>query len=177
LVHAIETAVAGRPAGVVVGVTVIEPGEHAVEAVIMTLEGLVLFHARRSEKGVEILRAIAPFDSPLFAKGLIADVTLLFLPPEAVKATSGLSAGGDFTCRYIRADASAVDIVPGSANGWKLLEYDRRAHIRRRVTAHPQGDCPSDPQIGLPCRIELEAIQRPAYTLRMSLIEAERVTP
>ena len=173
LVHSIETVIAGQSGGVVIGVTVVSPAEREVEAIIMTLEGLVMFHARSSGDSVDIRRAIAPFDSPRFARGLIDDVTLLFLAPAAVEKMSGISAGGYFTCRYVRKDASAVDIVPGPDGGWKLMEYDRRSKLRRKVTADSEGDCPG---ARLPCRIDLKAFQRPAYTLKMSLIEAERDT-
>jgi hypothetical protein len=174
LVHAIETVIADRSAGVVVGVTVVDPQERAVEAIILSIEGLVMFHARASADTIDIQRAIAPFDSPHFARALIGDVTLLFLAPQAVKMLSGLSAGGNFTCRFIRADGSAVDVVPGPAGGWKLREYDRRGNLRRRATASPSGGGSSMGEDSLPCRIELEAVRQPAYTLKMSLIEAER---
>lgn len=176
LVHSIETAIAGHSTGVVVGITIVTPADREVEAIIMTLEGLVLFHARHWEDTTDILRAIAPFDSPLFAKGLIEDVRLLFLEPLAVKTLSGFSANGSFTCRYFRSDASAVDVLPSSEGGWILREYDRRAKLRRKVTAQPPGGCPAATDVRLPCHIDLEAYQQPAYTLKMSLIEAERVT-
>lgn len=176
MVHSIETVVAGRSAGVVVGITLVSPAEREVEAVIMTLEGLVLFHARHSNHTTDILRAIAPFDSPHFAKGLIEDVRLLFLPPVAVKTLLGFTPNGNFTCRYIRSDGSAVDIVPGSEDGWVLRQYDRRADLLREVTARSQGNCSAATGVHLPCHIDLEAYQQPAYTLRMSLIEAERMT-
>ncbi len=176
-VHAIETVIAGRPAGVVVGVTVISPGEPAVEAIILSIEGLVMFHARASGDTIDIQRAIAQFDTPEFASRLIEAVSLLFLVPAAVETTSGLSPDENFTCRYIRDDASVVDVMPGSDGGWKILEYDRRAKLRRRVKADPHRDCPSPQGARLPCRLELlDTMQIPAYTLNMSLIEAERIT-
>jgi hypothetical protein len=174
LIHAIETVIAGRSAGIVVGVTLVDPQERAVEAIILSIEGLVMFHARASADAIDIQRAVAPFDSPHFARGLIEDVTLLFLAPQAVQTLSGLSDAGRFTCRYLRADDSAVDVVPGPDGGWKLREYDRRGNLRRRATVSPGGDCPSMVKARLPCRIELEALRTPAYTLKMSLIEAER---
>ena len=154
-VHAIETAVAGRPAGVVVGVTVITPGEPAVEAIILSIEGLVMFHARASGDTIDILRAIAQFDSPEFADRLIEAVSLLFLAPVAVETTSGLSPDENFTCRYIRDDESVVDVMPGPDGGWKILEYDRRAKLLRRVIADPHRECPSPQGAHLPCRLEL----------------------
>ena len=176
MVHAIEPVISGKQAGVVMGITVVVPADGSVEAVIMTLEGLVLFHARSAGGTIEIQRALAPFDSPHFARGLIEDVTLLFLSPEAVKMISGFTAEGIFTCRYIREDGSLVDVGTVPAGGWKIFEYDRRKNLRRQVTAKPQAGCPSGPDVRLPCRIELKARQRPSYTLKMSLMEAERIT-
>ena len=158
------------------GITIVDPIERDVQAVIMTVEGLILFHARHSSDTTDILRAVAPFDSPKFAKGLIDDVRLLFLAPVGVKALSGISSSGAFTCRYSRSDDSTVDIVPGQGGGWMLRQYDGRAKLRRKVTAHPPQDCKITPDGRLPCHIDLKAFRRPAYTLRMSLIEAERLT-
>ena len=176
MVHSIETVIAGRPAGVVMGITIVDPIAREVQAVIMTLEGLILFHARHSSDRTDILRAVAPFDSQNFAKGLIDDVRLLFLAPVGVDSLSGISSSGAFTCRYIRSDASAVDVVPGQKGGWMLLQYDKRAKLRRKVTAHPPQDCATATDGRLPCHIDVEAFRRPAYTLRMSLIEAEILT-
>ena len=176
LVHSIETVIAGHPAGVVMGITIVDPIASEIQAVIMTLEGLILFHARHSSDTTDILRAVAPFDSPKFAKGLIDDVRLLFLAPVGVTALSGISSSGAFTCRYIRSDTSTVDIVPGPDGGWLLREYDGRGKLRRKVTAHSPQDCSTTLDGRLPCHIDLEAFHRPAYVLKMSLIEAERLT-
>ena len=176
LVHALEPAISGSPAGVVMGVTLIDSDKREVEAIIMTLEGLVLFHARSGGDAVNVLRAIAPFDSPRLAEGLVADVTLLFLQPAAVNTVSGFSADAIWTCRYIRGDASVVDVMPGPRGGWKILEYNRRARLRRRVTADRLGDCLSTQGGRLPCHMDLEVFHGPNYTLKMSLIEAERIT-
>ena len=175
-VHAIETVIAGRPAGVMMGVTVISPEQRSVEAVIMTLEGLVLFHARGSEMAIDIQRAVTPFDSPDFARGLLEDVTLLFLAPKAVKSITGFTAGGTYTCRYFRSDDSVVDVIPATDGGWKILEYDRRSRLKRSSAADGRMDCSIPPGARLPCRLELQADGTPSYTLRMSLIEADRLT-
>ena len=174
-VHAIETVISGSSASVMIGVTVISPGTREIEAVIMTLEGMVMFHARSSEGAIEIQRAVAPFDSPHFAEGLIEDVTLIFMPPLAVKTTAGFSSDGALTCRYFRNDASVVDVMPGANGSWQLFEYNRRSNLRRRVIAAERTNCPPAQETDLPCRIELQALQGPGYTLKMSLIEAERI--
>ena len=78
-VHGIEATIRGGGSSSLLGVTKGEPSERRLQSLLLTPEGFILFDAELSEDGLAVRKAVAPFDSPAFARGLMEDVSLLFL--------------------------------------------------------------------------------------------------
>jgi hypothetical protein len=88
LLHSIEATLPGGKKGFLMGLTVISSSDRTARCVIMTLEGFVVFDALY-DKQITVKRAIAPFDSEVFANGLIEDINLIFFKPTGSIMTSG----------------------------------------------------------------------------------------
>ena len=66
LLHSIEATLPGGKKGFLMGLTIISSSNRTARCVIMTLEGFVVFDALY-DKQITVKRAIAPFDSEVFA--------------------------------------------------------------------------------------------------------------
>jgi hypothetical protein len=141
----------------------------------MTIEGLVLFDARYQPNNLTINRAIPPFDSGSFARGLMEDVKLLFLEPGGHFVQAGSWSNGTPVCRYRNQDGITIDISPMQNNIWTIHKYNKNARLHRSVEAHTCEKRNLQFQQSIPCRLQLTAHDRPGYTLYMKLLEAEPV--
>jgi len=97
-VHRIEATVRGGGSSSLLGVTKGEPSEHRLQSLLLTPEGFILFDAELSEGGIAVRKAVVPFDSPAFARGLMEDVSLLFLPPQVKPIAWGKETDGTIIC-------------------------------------------------------------------------------
>ena len=174
-VHSIEATLPGRQKNFLIGVTVISPEISQIQSVIMTIEGLVLFDARYRPDNLTINRAIPPFDSGSFARGLMDDVKLLFLEPGGHIVQTGSWRDGTPVCRYRNQDGFSIDISPMRNNIWTIHKYDKNARLSRSVEAYACDKANQQFQQSIPCRLQLTAHGRPGYTLYMKLLEAEPV--
>ena len=86
-VYKIEAIMTGGGSSSLLGVTRGEPSERSLHSLLLTPEGFILFDAELREGRIAVQKAVAPFDSPAFARGLMEDVTLLFLPPQGKPKT------------------------------------------------------------------------------------------
>lgn len=170
-VHAISAEMPGGRLDQLIGVSVIDPGTGTVDAVLMTLEGLVVFSARAEDK-VSVSRALPPFDRPHLADGLMADVRLLLLAPGGTLSDVGQTAEGHPVCRYAEKSGSTLDVVVENNRGWKIIRYDSRGTPIRTARGL---DLPPAPPTGFrPAqKIELTAHGKPGYQLTLTLISAE----
>jgi hypothetical protein len=75
------------------GVTELSSDPERIHAVMMTIEGLVLFDALFDGK-LTINRGVAPFDSREFAEGLMDDIRLIFFKPAGNAVDAGLTEDG-----------------------------------------------------------------------------------
>ncbi len=96
-VHRIEATVRGGSSSLL-GVTKGEPSERRLQSLLLTPEGVILFDAELSEGRIAVRKAVAPFDSPAFARGLMEDVSLLFLPPQVKPIAWGKETDGTMIC-------------------------------------------------------------------------------
>ena len=169
-VHAIEAALSGGRS-VVLGVSTISSGDRHAHSLIMTVEGLVLFEADGGRR-LRIERAVPPFDSKDFARGLMDDIGFIFFVPPGPVTARGRLRDGAPVCRYNAGDGGVVDIVPTSPDSWELRQYDPEGRLIRRLTAAEAGDIHGQ---RIPRRLALEA--RPAggkeYRLKLKLVDAE----
>ncbi len=170
-VHAISTVLPGGKYGQVTGVTTVNPGRQSVHAVILTLEGLVLFEGIIDGGRINIRRAFPPFSSIAFAEGLMNDVRLIFLPPTGRLKMIGKSDRHGFVCRYRNPDDSFIDVRVRNGSDWSLVLYDSGFHPKRRVTARMDTTAQVPAKKTTPPFIELTANGAFGYSLDLQLIE------
>lgn len=168
-IHSIEVSFPGGRTGTVIGVTLVDPAEKTTHSVIMTIEGIVLFDARY-EKELRVNRAVPPFNAEQFAGYMMNDVRLMFLAPEGKSADAGVRADGATICRYHGNEGVTVDVVVHKDGSWDIETYNDHYELMRKIKAF-------DIQNGVPGRVELRGFGLREYTLRLTLISAEAVSP
>jgi len=146
------------------------PETGTIECVMMTIEGLVLFDARYDGR-MTVHRAMPPFDSMEFARGLINDIKLIFFPPDGPLIASGIADDGAFVCRY-RADKDrTIDIVLYEDHLWEIRQYDPDSRLIRSLKTEPGSRGPVQRQDPIPVRLKLTAFGPSEYALTLDLIE------
>jgi hypothetical protein len=170
-VHAIQAAMPGGQRAVMIGVTALFPKTGVIECAMMTVEGLVLFDARYDGRMV-IRRALPPFDSMTFARGLINDIKLIFFPPDGPLIGSGRSDDGAFICRYRTDSGMTVDIIIHEDHLWEIRQYDRDSRLIRSLETDPDSRGSAGSQNPIPARLKLTAFGPFEYVLTLDLIEA-----
>jgi hypothetical protein len=164
-VHRIEATIRGGSSSLL-GVTKGEPSERRLQSVLLTPEGFILFDAELSEGGIAVRKAVAPFDSTAFARGLIEDVSLLFLPPQVKPTAWGKETDGSMICNWESPDDSHTEITGSMDSGWRILRRNRQGKVVKKVVLN-------GPFVnGLASRMELRAFKPASYTLRMTLLQA-----
>ena len=164
-VHRIE-AIFGGGSSSLLGVTKGEPSERRLQSILLSPEGFILFDAELRENGVAVRKAVAPFDSTAFARGLMEDVTLLFLTPKANPTTWKKEIDGTMICKWEGLDNSHVEITGSMDSGWRILRRNRYGEVTKEAVLN-------GPFLnGLASRIEYRAFKPAPYTLRMTLIQA-----
>lgn len=164
--HLIEAKVHGRSMGQLTGVSVISAADRTIECALMTIEGLVLFSARYDGK-LTVMRAVAPFDRPGFARGLVDDLMLLFFKPTAPLQSRGLLPGGEAVCRYGAGDGAVVDTVFKDRRHWAVYRYSTGGRLERTI----EGE--SAAAAFFPAaHLTIKSHGRMEYVLKLKLLEA-----
>ena len=162
-VHRIEATIGGSSSSLL-GVTKGEPSERRLRSLLLTPEGFILFDAELSESKIAVRKSVAPFDSPAFARGLMEDVTLLFLPPQVKPTTWGKESDGTMICKWEGPDESHTEITGSMDSSWRILRRDRYRRVIKEVILN-------GPFVnGLASRLELRAFKPASYRLRMTLV-------
>ncbi len=174
LLHTIEAALPGSRKGFLMGLTVLSSRDRSARCIIMTLEGFVLFDAQYDGQ-IKIERAVAPFDSDDFARGLMEDIHLIFFRPPAAQTVSGSLDDGTAVCRYHRPDGRIVDLVNPEENRWELRLYRSNHRLMKSVNIMSKDRLPADASTGIADKIELTAHGSPGYKLVMDLVEARPI--
>lgn len=170
-VHSIQATLPGGQRAVMIGVTALFPKTGIIECAMMTVEGLVLFDARYDGR-IVIHRALPPFDSMTFARGLIDDIKLMFFPPDGPLIKSGRSDDGAFICRYRTDRGMMVDIVIHEGHLWEIRQYDPDSRLIRSLKTDPDSRGSAGSQNPIPVRLELTALGPSKYVLTLDLLEA-----
>jgi hypothetical protein len=174
LVHAIGATLPRGAKTTAVGVTAISAGTGAVHSILMTVEGFVLFDAAYDGK-ITVNRAVPPFDSPAFARGLMNDIQFIFFPPNGELIRRGIADDGAHVCRYLASDGTVIDVILGPGKGWKIEAY-KDGRVIRSVQAW-SGKSVSDKEAHpIARRMTLSATRPRNYTLTFRLIEAKQIT-
>ena len=172
LFHAIEAQFPGGRRAHFTGVTLLHPEQHRIRAVLMTLEGLVLFDGESADR-ITVHRAAGPFARPGLAHGLLADTAMVFLPPLAALRHAGTDRDGRPLCHAVLASAGWLDVIGGPEEGWVLNRYDQR---RRRTRTAVGAPAPNQP-LALAPVIDLRATDLQGYRLTLKLVEAVPLPP
>jgi hypothetical protein len=168
-VHAITFRLATGGAGTALGVVVLDRKE--IRCALMTVEGLTLFEARSTEgQPVQVSRAVPPFDTEVFAAGLMGDVRTIFQKPPG-KAEDGRLAGGAQVCRSTAA-GQVTDILPQEDGCWTMHTYSEGVGVRT-IRAR---SCKAMGTAIIPEDIDLVSSGQAGYTLNMHLISAEKLS-
>jgi hypothetical protein len=163
-VHRIEATIRGGSSSLL-GVTKGDPSERRFESLLLTPEGFILFDAELREDRIVVRRAVAPFDSPAFAGGLMEDVTLLFLPPQVKPTTWGKETDGKMICNWEGPDDSDTEITGSMESGWRISRRDKKGRVIKEVFLN-------GPFVnGLASHVELRASRPASYRLRMTLVQ------
>jgi hypothetical protein len=171
LVHSITFEMANGHGATVIGVTVLD-GD-SIKTGLMAVEGFVLFEAELdTEKKLHVTRALPPFDNSEFALGLMRDVQTIFLKPSEKAPVIARHTDGDFVCRYEAANGQIVDVIPGADGSSMMNVYDADQIRIRSIAA--ENLVPSDREM-IPENIQLKAWGLRGYTLKMTLISADRI--
>lgn len=171
-VHAIRFRLAsGIGGGSVIGIVILHG--QSIQSALTTVEGLTLFEARAdSSGGIQVVRALPPFDSPHFAENLLKDIRLLFIPPLGI-VKQGQLADRARVCRYETANGGTADLMETRDGCWRLHTYNPDPSRNRSVRAY---SCEYTSESGLmPSQLELIAPGSSGYTLNLRLISAQRL--
>lgn len=176
-VHSIQVELAGKQKTELIGITQISSRSRRLHCVLMTIEGLVVFEAKRVKGNTVVKKATPPFDTAQFAKGLMQDVQFIFFPPQGECIKAGLTNNKEKICRYKTNSSHTQDILIKKENGgWSVRHY-KDGNLARSLQAFP-GDSTKEPlSTAYPQEIRLEAKNSSwDYSLKMSLIKARNLS-
>jgi hypothetical protein len=170
-VHSIHFELVKGYGTTVVGVTVLD-GE-TVKVALMGVEGFILFEAeKRRGTGIDVHRALSPFDKPGFAEGLMRDVQTLFVSPSGRQQLLAEAVDGLPVCRYFGEEGQVTDIFV-QQEGWnKINIYGIDRLLSRTITVEKTVEVSGRV---LPEVMQLTAFGDFGYVLRMKLLNAERI--
>jgi hypothetical protein len=170
-VHSIAFTMENGVDSTVIGVTTLTGTE--IECALVTVEGLMLFAAAyHDDRSFEIKRAVPPFDNPGFAEGLLHDVRTIFQPPAGSEVRIGRLADETPVCRYTAADGKVTDIMAVADDCVQIKSYTADLLPDRLIVGK---SCTKDGSVLIPQSLELTTFDRTGYTLKMTLIRADRI--
>lgn len=167
MLHSIRAEIPRGGTTPLLGVVVIDPSSEIIDAVLMTIEGLVIFNANYNKK-IKINRALPPFDSYKFAEGMIKDIKQIFLRPGETPAYAGLGNNRSMICRY-QTNNITTDIAFIENRGWTLYQYNEDLKIIK--TIHYSNEKSSAQHK----KITLKSMKKNGYKLYLELIKAEKL--
>jgi len=164
-VYKLEATIRGGGSFSLLGVTKGEPSERRLQSLLLTPEGFILFDAELRGGEMAVRKAMAPFDSPAFAGGLMEDVSLLFLPPKDKPTGWEKKTEGTMICNWEGPDDSHTEVTGSMERGWRILRRDKYREVIKEVVL-------KGPFVnGLASRVELHAFEPTSYRLRMTLVQ------
>lgn len=169
-IHAIDFSMKNGSGTAVFGVTSLS--RNTIDCALVTIEGLTLFEAAyEEEKGLEIRRAVPPFDNLLFAEGLMQDLRSIFQPPAGSMQTGQIH-GAIAVCRYADDKGRVTDVLPETDDCWQINSYNSEMTLDRSITGR---SCKNNGSAQIPENLELNSYGQSGYTLKMTLIRADKL--
>ncbi len=171
-VHSIDFSMRDGSGTTVVGITTLTGND--ISSALVTVEGLTLFAADfHQDNSFKIQRAVPPFNTDEFAKGMMADIRAIFQQPAGDhKVLQGRLAGSIPVCRYVDAKGGVVDVLPNVDDCWQIKSYTPDLTMNRLIIGQ---SCRKNDSISIPDYLELTTYGRTGYTLKMKLISAEKI--
>jgi hypothetical protein len=161
-VHTIEADIQGGMSSSLLGITKGDPAGRKLHTVLLTPEGFILFEAEQHGDTISVLKAVAPFESPAFARGLMEDVDLLFLPPQGRASKWGRTAEGAVLCQWESSAGYREELSLSTV--MKISLVDRHGDLVKEALLTP-------PFVkGLASQMELRAHKPAPYKLKMTLL-------
>jgi hypothetical protein len=161
-IHKIEAVISEEVSSSLIGITTGDPVGRKLHTVLLSPEGFILFEAEQIKDTISVLKSMAPFDSPAFARGLMEDVNLLFFPPQGRPSKWGRSADGAILCQWESPDGSRREITL-SAVGKISLRDSHGNLVKEALLRAPFVQ-------GLASQVELRAYKPAPYRLKMTLL-------
>ena len=163
-VHTIEAVIQGGMSSSLLGITKGDPAGRKLHSVLLTPEGFILFEAEQHGDTISVLKAVAPFDSSAFARGLMEDVNLLFLAPLGRLLKWGRTANGAVLCQWESPAGYRKEISLSTV--MKISLEDKHGDLVKEALLMP-------PSVkGLASQVELRAYKPASYKLKMTLLQA-----
>lgn len=175
-VHSLQFSLPGSSNASVIGITNVFPRSRSLEIIMMTVEGLVLFHARHREDHTEVLKSIDVFKSDAFSRGLIGDIQLIFLEPDGSFIKSGVTEDRTTVCRFQDEKGEITDIYPDLNNGWEIRHFNARQQPTRTVSSRGEQWSKLDRKTKFPYRLTLESHRMVDYRITMTLLQTDLIT-
>lgn len=151
-------------------VTVTNPASEEIQAAIVSIEGLVVFDATLSRDGMQVHRALPPFNRQRFAGGFMRDVQFIFMLPVGQPAITGMLDDGLSVCRYYDVLNSTVDVSVHPDGVCNVVQYSRYGKKLRSLKVHAlHNDTPG--------MMKFTSFSPKSYALSMRLISVEPFTP
>lgn len=170
-VHSIDFSMRDGSGTTVVGITTLTGNDLA--CALVTVEGLTLFAADfHQDDSFEVRRAVPPFDTAEFAKGMMGDIRAIFLPPPGNKVQQGQLAGTTSVCRYAEAEGGVVDVLPNVDDCWQIKSYTPALIMNRSIVGQ---SCRKNEFTAIPDSLLLKTYGQGGYTLKMKLISADKL--
>ncbi|TKB10827.1 hypothetical protein [Desulforhopalus sp. IMCC35007] len=167
--HAIDFVMGSKTGTPVIGVTSLDGKD--IFCALVTVEGLTLFEANfHPNGGMDVKRAIPPFDSANFAAGLREDLRAIFEPPAGSMKAGRV--GTMPVCRYIDEGVGIVDVLPDVDGCWQIKSYTPELKMNRSIIGQ---SCKKKGPSLIPDYLELKTYGQTGYTLKMTLITADNI--
>jgi hypothetical protein len=168
LVHTLSALLPDGGSTTAIGVLAADPKNGSFQSVLMTVEGFVLFDV---ESGAipSVHRAVPPFDSPAFARRMAEDIELAFFAPGGEPALWGQGEKGFRGCRFERPGGGVVDVLKNEGGAREIRLYGTGQELLKKVKI------PILERPGLADELEIRGCGWPSYTLRLRLIESEKI--
>jgi hypothetical protein len=174
-IHSLNVSLPGSANSIALGVTSIYPAKREFESVIMSIEGLVLFHSRFRNGKISIQKSVGPFSDKGFQEGLVGDIQLIFLSPDGRLAESGRLQNDteSIVCRFQTWQDHLIDVSVFPDKSWVIKDYNPKGQLNKTVRATTQIQESLKPGTPYPDRIVLKVEGLFGYSLTMDLIDFE----
>ncbi len=168
-IHKIEMNNALFGKSIFIGAAKVEPQRDALHAVLMSVEGMVLFEAKVEGGDLLVISAFPPLNDPDFTRELMADVLFLLLKPAAAPAETGADEQGLTACRWPTEAGGVLEQTLMREGAIRMRRYDKQRRTIKEAVALPPFDR------GMPTQIRMRSFIPVNYTIELTLINMEFV--